>query len=67
LQQGLVHLIPSPHSVRRWLEWPTYLPGVRLVVVQELLGHATVTSTQRYAWLANRRVREEYVAGMQKI
>jgi len=41
--------------------------GVRLVAVQELLGHAHVTSTQRYARLANRRVREEYFQGMEKI
>lgn len=41
--------------------------GVRLVVIQEVLGHAHVTSTQRYARLAHRRVREEYFQGMDRI
>ena len=26
MQQVLVHLVPSPRPVRRWLEWPSYLP-----------------------------------------
>jgi len=57
----------SCHRLRHSLATQLLNQGVRLVVVQELLGHATVTSTQRYARLANRRVREEYFAGMQKI
>jgi len=57
----------SCHMLRHSLATQLLNQGVRLVVVQELLGHATVTSTQRYARLANRRVREEYFAGMQKI
>jgi integrase/recombinase XerD len=57
----------SCHTLRHSLATQLLNQGVRLVVVQELLGHAGVTSTQRYARLANRRVREEYFAGMQKI
>jgi hypothetical protein len=51
----------SGHRLRHNLATQLLNQGVRLVVVQELLSHATVTSTQRYARLANRRVREEYL------
>jgi site-specific recombinase XerD len=57
----------SCHMLRHSLATQLLNQGVRLVVVQELLGHSSVTSTQRYARLANRRVREEYFAGMRKI
>lgn len=57
----------SCHGLRHSLATHLLNQGVRLVVVQELLGHAHVTSTQRYARLANRRVREEYFEGMRKI
>lgn len=57
----------SCHVLRHSLATHLLNQGVRLVVVQELLGHARVTSTQRYARLANRQVREEYFKGMEKI
>jgi len=57
----------SCHVLRHSLATHLLNQGVRLVVIQELLGHAHVTSTQRYARLANRRVREEYFQGMEKI
>jgi site-specific recombinase XerD len=57
----------SCHTLRHSLATQRLNQGVRLVVVQELLGHTTVMSTQRYARLANRRVREEYFEGMRKI
>lgn len=57
----------SCHVLRHSLATQLLNQGARLVVVQELLGHARVTSTQRYARLANRQVREEYFKGMEKI
>jgi site-specific recombinase XerD len=57
----------SCHVLRHSLAMHLLNQGVRLVVVQELLGHARVTSTQRYARLANRQVREEYFKGMEKV
>jgi site-specific recombinase XerD len=57
----------SGHRLRHRVATQLLHHGVRLVVVHELLGHATVTRTQRDARLANRRVREAYFAGMQKI
>jgi site-specific recombinase XerD len=64
-QQAGVRL--SCHGLRHSLATQLLNQGVRLAVVQELLGHARVTSTQRYARLANRRVREEYFVGMGRI
>ena len=57
----------SCHVLRHSLATHLLNQGVRLVVIQELLGHAHVTSTQRYARLANRQVREEYFKGMERI
>jgi integrase len=57
----------SIRGVQKRIEGYARCAGVRLVVVQELLGHSAVTSTQRYARWANRRLREEYFAGMRKI
>ena len=57
----------SGHRLRHSFATQLLNQGVRLVALQELLGHAQIATTQRYARLANRRVREEYFAGMNKI
>lgn len=57
----------SCHGLRHSLATHLLNQGVRWAVGQELLGHTRVTSTQRYARLANRRVREEYFAGMRRL
>jgi hypothetical protein len=37
------------------------------VTIKELLGHASIASSERYARVSNQKVKQEYLRSMQKI
>ena len=50
----------SPHTLRHLLRDPPARGGADVRVVQELLGHASVTTTQIYTLVTVQRLREVY-------
>jgi integrase/recombinase XerC len=41
--------------------------GTEIVTIKELLGHASIASSERYAQVSNQKVKQEYLRSMQKI
>ena len=41
--------------------------GAKMVTMKEFLGHASMTSSERYARVANRQVQQEYLRSMRKV
>ena len=50
----------TPHTFRAQLRHPPARGGADLRVVQALLGHASISTTQLYTHLTGERVREVY-------
>lgn len=57
----------SCHSLRHTFASNLLENGAELIVIKDLLGHASVTSSQRYARLSNQKVKEEYLRTMKKV
>lgn len=57
----------SSHRLRHTFATNLLEGGSDIVTVQELLGHAQVTTTQRYTRVSNQKVRNDYFKGMEKI
>ena len=57
----------SCHSLRHTFASNLLEHGAELVSVKELLGHATLSTSERYARISNRRVKEEYMKTMRKV
>ena len=41
--------------------------GAEIVTMKEFLGHASMTSSERYARVSNRKVKQEYLRTMRKV
>jgi site-specific recombinase XerD len=57
----------SSHRLRHTFATNLLEGGSDIVTVQELLGHAHVTTTQRYTRVSNQKVRNDYFKGMEKV
>lgn len=57
----------SCHSLRHTFASNLLEHGAELIAIKDLLGHSSVTSSQRYARLSNQKVKEEYLRTMRKV
>jgi len=57
----------SCHSLRHTFASNLLEEGAEVVSIRELLGHASISSSERYARLSNRRVKQEYLQTMRKV
>jgi site-specific recombinase XerD len=57
----------SCHSLRHTFASNLLEEGAEVVSIRELLGHSSVASSERYARLSNRRVKQEYLQTIRKV
>ncbi|MES0447620.1 MAG: tyrosine-type recombinase/integrase [Desulfobacterales bacterium] len=64
---GLSHKSYSPHCLRHTFATEVLNAGMRLEVVQQLMGHLNIELTRRYAKLSDPTREEEYFRAMTRI
>jgi integrase/recombinase XerC len=57
----------SCHSLRHTFASNLLEAGAEVIVIKELLGHASIQSSERYARLSNQRVKQIYQATIRKV
>jgi site-specific recombinase XerD len=57
----------SCHSLRHTFASNLLEAGAEVISIKELLGHASVKSSQRYAKLSNQQVKQVYQQTMRKV
>lgn len=57
----------SCHSLRHTFASNLLEEGAEVISIQELLGHASIKSSERYAKLSNQRVKHVYLQTMRKV
>jgi site-specific recombinase XerD len=60
-------LTASCHSLRHTCASDLLEQGAEIVSIREWLGHASISSSERYAKLSNQHVKQESVRTMQKV
>ena len=60
-------LSASCHSLRHTFASNLLEQGAEVVFIRELLGHASITSSERYAKISNQKVKQEYLRTMRKV
>jgi site-specific recombinase XerD len=60
-------VVASCHSLRHTFASNLLEQGAEIVVIRELLGHASITSSERYAKVSNQKVKQEYLRTMKKV
>jgi site-specific recombinase XerD len=57
----------SCHSLRHTFASNLLEQGAEIVSIRELLGHASISSSERYAKLSNQHVKQEYLRTMKRV
>jgi site-specific recombinase XerD len=57
----------SCHRLRHTFASNLLVQGAEIVSIRELLGHASISSRERYAKVSNQKVKQEYVRTMKRI
>jgi integrase/recombinase XerD len=60
-------IVASCHSLRHTFASNLLEQGAEIVSIRELLGHASITSSERYAKVSNQKVKQEYIRTMKKV
>jgi site-specific recombinase XerD len=60
-------VVASCHRLRHTFASNLLEQGAEIVSIREWLGHASITSSERYAKVSNQKVTQEYVRTMQKV
>jgi integrase/recombinase XerD len=56
----------TPHVLRHYCASQMYLSGVDLISIQEMLGHAWVTTTMGYVHVHRSRIEQAWIAGQER-
>jgi site-specific recombinase XerD len=60
-------IIASCHSLRHTFASNLLEEGAEVVSIKEFLGHSSVTSSERYARLSNRRIKQTYLQTIKRV